>query len=74
MLKYKIAIFLSHVYYNSCYLLGAGEGMGSCAAYPFRAYEVYWSKGCPPHAPCCSEYGYCRPRVINQCINIDMYI
>ena len=46
-----------------CGYLGAGEGMGSCAAYPFRAAAVYWSHGCPPHAPCCSEFGYCRPRV-----------
>ena len=35
----------------------------SCAAYPFRSVHVYWSKGCPHHAPCCSEFGYCRPRV-----------
>ena len=46
-----------------CGYLGAGEGMGSCAASPFRAAAVYWAQGCPPHAPCCSEFGYCRPRV-----------
>ena len=45
-------------------LLGAGEGLGSCAAYPFRAHSVHWVGGCPPHAPCCSEFGFCRPRVI----------
>ena len=42
-------------------LLGAGKGEGSCAAPPFRAYEVQWAYGCPSFAPCCSEYGYCRP-------------
>ena len=44
-------------------LLGAGTGEGSCAAAPFRAYEVKWPYGCPSFAPCCSEYGYCRPLV-----------
>ena len=48
----------------SCGLLGYGTGEGSCAAAPFRAYEVKWSYGCPPNAPCCSEFGYCRPLVI----------
>merc|ERR1712115_442463 len=46
----------------SCHagLLGAGTGPGSCAAAPFRATSVDWSLGCPTHAPCCSEYGYCQ--------------
>merc|ERR1712240_598947 len=46
----------------SCHagLLGAGTGPGSCAAAPFRATSVDWSLGCPAHAPCCSEYGYCQ--------------
>merc|ERR1712177_88938 len=46
----------------SCHagLLGAGTGPGSCAAAPFRATSVDWSLGCPSHAPCCSEYGYCQ--------------
>ena len=44
-------------------LLGAGEGEGSCAAPPFRARYVKWSGGCPGFAPCCTEYGYCRPLV-----------
>jgi len=43
-------------------LLGAGKGLGSCAAYPFRSYDVHWSLGCPHHASCCSEFGYCRPK------------
>merc|ERR1712002_660483 len=43
-------------------LLGAGTGDGSCRAAPFRAPAVQWSAGCPAHAACCSEYGYCRPR------------
>merc|ERR1719412_1414594 len=42
-------------------LLGAGEGEGSCAAAPFRAHHVQWSYGCPAFAPCCSEFGFCRP-------------
>jgi len=41
-------------------LLGAGTGDGSCSAAPFRAAAVQWVGGCPQHAPCCSEYGYCR--------------
>ena len=45
----------------SCGYLGAGTGEGSCAAYPFRSYDVQWKYGCPGFAPCCSEYGYCRP-------------
>ena len=44
-------------------LLGAGQGEGSCAAPPFRAAYVKWSGGCPGFAPCCTEYGYCRPLV-----------
>merc|ERR1711962_398058 len=46
----------------SCHagLLGAGTGPGSCAAAPFRATSVDWTLGCPSHAPCCSEYGYCQ--------------
>ena len=44
-------------------LLGAGEGEGSCAAPPFRARYVKWAGGCPGFAPCCTEYGYCRPLV-----------
>ena len=47
-------------------LLGAGEGEGSCAAPPFRAYAVKWTYGCPAFAPCCSEFGYCRPLVRNS--------
>ena len=42
-------------------LLGAGAGEGSCAAPPFRSHEVQWSYGCPSFAPCCSEFGFCRP-------------
>ena len=44
-------------------LLGYGTGEGSCAAAPFRAKWVKWGYGCPAFAPCCSEYGYCRPLV-----------
>ena len=46
-------------------LLGAGEGEGSCAAPPFRALVVKWTHGCPGFAPCCTEYGFCRPLVAN---------
>ena len=47
-------------------LLGAGHGEGSCAAPPFRAHAVKWSYGCPGFAPCCSEFGYCRPLVLKS--------
>merc|ERR1712060_915529 len=43
-------------------LLGAGTGAGSCAAAPFRSAVVDWAGGCSVHAPCCSEFGYCRGR------------
>ena len=52
-------------------LLGGGEGEGSCAAPPFRASQVQWAGGCPHWAPCCSEYGYCRPRVSYEVIYTD---
>ena len=56
-------------------LLGGGKGLGSCAAYPFRSYDVHWSLGCPHHASCCSEFGYCRPKVgrnnFTLCINYN---
>ena len=46
-------------------LLGAGSGDGSCAASPFRTSEaeLAWPEGCPAWAACCTEYGYCHPRV-----------
>ena len=28
-----------------------------------RSKSVKWVGGCPPMAPCCSEFGYCRPLV-----------
>ena len=40
----------------------AGTGEGSCKAPPYRAETVAWPEGCPDHAPCCSEYGYCHAR------------
>merc|ERR550519_3108692 len=43
-------------------LLGAGTGDGSCRAAPYRAVVVQWAGGCPAHASCCSEYGYCRTK------------
>ena len=42
-------------------LLGAGTGVGSCRAFPYRAAEVDWET-CPGDVPCCNEYGYCRFR------------
>ena len=42
-------------------LLGAGTGVSSCRAFPYRASEVDWEL-CPMEAPCCNEYGYCRLR------------
>jgi len=41
-------------------LLGAGTGLGSCAAPPYRATKVHWVYGCPPFASCCTELGFCR--------------
>ena len=46
---------------SQCGLLGYGTGEGSCAAAPFRSQWVKWAYGCPAFAPCCSEFGYCRP-------------
>ena len=62
------------VYHVSGGLLGAGEGEGSCAAPPFRAHYVKWTHGCPGFAPCCSEYGYCRPLVRFLIIQISLVI
>ena len=46
--------------------LGAGTGAGSCPAAPFRAAEadLDHKSGCPEFAECCTEYGYCHPKVI----------
>ena len=44
-------------------LLGAGTGLGSCAAPPYRARKVHWVYGCPPFASCCTELGFCRSQV-----------
>ena len=41
-------------------LLGAGEGAGSCPAPPYRALTTANPAGCPPAAPCCSEFGFCE--------------
>ena len=46
-----------------CGLLGAGEGHGSCPAFPFRGSDLDHVAGCPRYAECCTEYGYCHPRV-----------
>merc|ERR1719447_2617082 len=43
-------------------LLGAGSGQGSCSAPPYRSRVVEYWQGCPEAAPCCNEYGYCRPQ------------
>merc|ERR1711970_1309065 len=52
------------LYVGCCHggLLGAGTGDGSCRAAPYRAVVVQWAGGCPAHASCCSEYGYCRTK------------
>ena len=46
----------------SSQLLGAGTGVGSCRAFPYRVEEVDWEV-CPVETACCNEYGYCRTRV-----------
>ena len=45
--------------------MGAGTGAGSCPAAPFRAApsDIEHRDGCPQYAECCTEYGYCHPRV-----------
>jgi len=43
-------------------LLGAGQGHGSCAAFPYREQLVDHVGGCPRWAECCTEYGYCHGR------------
>ena len=45
--------------------LGAGTGAGSCPAAPFRAdpAEIDHKAGCPQWSECCTEYGYCHPKV-----------
>ena len=69
MMKYWILFYISILVSSaSCGLLGYGKGEGSCAAAPFRSYEVKWAYGCPPFAPCCSEFGYCRPLVCHFAI------
>ena len=47
-------------------LLGAGTGVSSCRAFPYRAKEVDWEL-CPQEVPCCNEYGYCRLRSGHSC-------
>ena len=45
--------------------LGAGVGAGSCPAPPFRAAseDIDHAEGCPAWSECCTEYGFCHPRV-----------
>ena len=62
MINYTL-LLLIFVTVTKCGLLGSGTGQGSCAAAPFRAKEVQWVHGCPYFASCCSEFGYCRPKV-----------
>merc|ERR1711936_1333490 len=56
-----LVLVVTLVMETSCQLLGAGSGVGSCRAFPFRSSNVNWDV-CPPATPCCSEYGYCRTR------------
>merc|ERR1711962_703271 len=58
----RVAVLLSLTAICHAGLLGAGTGDGSCAAAPFRSAVVSWAGGCPAHASCCSEFGYCRGR------------
>merc|ERR1712227_764347 len=61
VLLLPVLLLVTMVTETSCQLLGAGTGVGSCRAFPFRSQEVNWNV-CPPSTPCCSEYGYCRTR------------
>ena len=54
-----VALYVGGV---SSQLLGAGTGVGSCRAFPYRVEEVDWEV-CPVETACCNEYGYCRTRV-----------
>ena len=56
------ACFISNV---KAGCLGAGVGAGSCPAAPFRAPidDIDHTEGCPAWAECCTEYGFCHPRV-----------
>eukprot|EP00092_Neocalanus_flemingeri_P027105 GFUD01029392.1.p1 GENE.GFUD01029392.1~~GFUD01029392.1.p1 ORF type:complete len:365 (+),score=88.47 GFUD01029392.1:32-1096(+) len=45
----------------NCQLLGAGTGVASCRAFPYRAEKVDWEV-CPVEVSCCNEYGFCRTR------------
>merc|ERR1711990_966815 len=56
-----ILVFSLQIMFTSSQILGAGTGIGSCRAPPFRSSNVNWDV-CPPTQPCCSEYGYCRTR------------
>merc|ERR1712154_678272 len=56
-----ILVFSYQIMVTSSQILGAGTGIGSCRAAPFRSANVNWDV-CPPNTPCCSEYGYCRTR------------
>ena len=54
-------------------LLGAGYGHGSCRAAPFRSDDLDHVGGCPRHAECCTEYGYCHPRVGSDLHSTEQY-
>merc|ERR1712154_402164 len=56
-----ILVFSYQIMVTSSQILGAGTGIGSCRAAPFRSSNVNWDV-CPPSTACCSEYGYCRTR------------
>ena len=48
-------------YLTQSQLLGAGTGVASCRAFPYRAEKVDWEV-CPVEVSCCNEYGFCRTR------------
>merc|ERR1712228_1091218 len=56
-------------------LLGAGKGEGSCPAAPFRTEEsdLKYTKSCPEWAECCTEYGYCQPKVRSRVYITDIH-
>ena len=75
MISMILVMFLIKM--GDCQLLGAGVGVGSCRAFPYRAQQVLmlltcfilislilkvdWEV-CPEEVSCCNEYGYCKTR------------
>merc|ERR1711953_1570218 len=64
MAETAVVLLLSLISASHAGLLGAGQGAGSCAAFPNRTptTDLDHVAGCPRYAECCSEFGYCHPK------------